>query len=109
VRPVGFLSKILGVNLAEPDQAGSPAGPPTATVSADASLGQRIEAVLESVRPALHADGGDIELIEVVGNSAKVRLTGACDGCPSAGLTLRFGIEARLREAIPEFKDLIPM
>jgi Fe-S cluster biogenesis protein NfuA len=73
------------------------------------SLEERIESVLESVRPALRADHGDIELVEVVGRSARVRLTGACDGCPSAALTLRFGIEKKLREAIPEFEDLIPI
>jgi len=74
-----------------------------------ASFAEKVEAVLESVRPALHHDNGDIELIEVVGRSARVRLTGACDGCPSAGLTLRFGIEKRLKDAIPEFEDLIPV
>ena len=67
---------------------------------------ERVQAVLDRVRPYLKADGGDIELILVEGNSAAVRLTGACAGCPSAHMTLQFGIETALREEIPEFDKL---
>jgi Fe-S cluster biogenesis protein NfuA len=67
---------------------------------------ERIEAVLERVRPFLIADGGDIELVAVEGNSAQVRLTGMCAGCPSAHMTLHVGIEAALREEIPDFQTL---
>jgi Fe-S cluster biogenesis protein NfuA len=67
---------------------------------------ERVEAVLERVRPFLQADGGDIELVEVQGNSAKVRLTGMCAGCPSAHMTLYMGIEMALREEIREFEEL---
>ncbi len=67
---------------------------------------ERIEAVLDRVRPFLQADGGDIELIEVEGNSASVRLTGMCAGCPSAHMTLHVGVESALREEIPEFESL---
>ena len=67
---------------------------------------ERVEAVLERVRPFLRADGGDIELVEVTGNSADVRLTGMCAGCPSAHMTLHVGVEAALREEIPEFDTL---
>ena len=67
---------------------------------------ERIQAVLDRVRPFLHADGGDIELVAVEGNSAAVRLTGVCSGCPSAHMTLHVGIEAALREEIPEFETL---
>lgn len=105
---MGFLSKILGVDL-EDSVPKTDTAPTALNMSGDESLEVRIEAVLESIRPALRADGGDIQLVEVVDSSAKVRLTGACDGCPSAALTLRFGIETKLREAIPEFKDLIPL
>ena len=66
----------------------------------------RVEAVLNRVRPFLQADGGDIELIEMDGNSANVRLTGMCAGCPSAHMTLHVGIETALREEIPEFESL---
>lgn len=68
-----------------------------------------VEAVLDEVRPALHSDGGDIELVGIVGRSIRVRMTGACHGCASANFTLRLGIEKRLRDAIPEFEDLIPV
>jgi Fe-S cluster biogenesis protein NfuA len=67
---------------------------------------ERVEAVLERVRPFLQADGGDIELLEVQGNNAKVRLTGMCAGCPSAHMTLYMGVEMALREEIREFEEL---
>lgn len=67
---------------------------------------EHVQAVLDCVRPFLNADGGDIELVSVDGNSAAVRLTGLCAGCPSAHMTLHVGIEAALREEIPEFDTL---
>jgi Fe-S cluster biogenesis protein NfuA len=54
----------------------------------------------------MQADGGDIELVDVLGNSAEIRLTGVCAGCPSAHLTLHHGVEHALREEIPEFESL---
>jgi Fe-S cluster biogenesis protein NfuA len=67
---------------------------------------ERVEAVLDRVRPFMQADGGDIELVEVEGNSAGVRLTGMCASCPSAHMTLYLGVETALREEIPEFETL---
>ena len=67
---------------------------------------ERVESVLNRVRPFLQADGGDIELLGVSGNSADVRLTGMCAGCPSAHMTLTVGVEAAIREEIPEFEIL---
>jgi Fe-S cluster biogenesis protein NfuA len=67
---------------------------------------EHVQAVLDRLRPYLNADGGDIELVAVVGNSAAVRLTGACAGCPSAHMTLHVGIETALRQEIPEFDTL---
>ena len=67
---------------------------------------ERIEGVLERVRPFLQADGGDIELLGIDGNSANVRLTGVCAGCPSAPMTLYLGIETAIRSEIPEFESL---
>jgi len=67
---------------------------------------ERIQNVLDRVRPFLQADGGDIELVAVEGNSASVRLTGICSSCPSAHMTLHVGIETALREEIPEFESL---
>jgi Fe-S cluster biogenesis protein NfuA len=67
---------------------------------------ERVEAVLSRVRPFMQADGGDIELMDVDGNSADVRLTGMCAGCPSAHMTLYLGVETALRDEIPEFETL---
>ncbi|MBI4487169.1 MAG: NifU family protein [Acidobacteria bacterium] len=67
---------------------------------------ERVEAVLERVRPYMRMDGGDIELVEVSGNSADIKLTGMCAGCPSAHMTLYLGVETALREEIPEFESL---
>jgi len=68
---------------------------------------ERVQGVLDRVRPFLQADGGDIELVTVIGNSADVRLTGMCAGCPSAHMTLHVGVEAAIREEIPEFETLL--
>jgi len=67
---------------------------------------ERVESVLERIRPLMQADGGDIELVNVSGNSARVRLTGMCSGCPSAHMTLYMGVEMALREEIKEFEEL---
>jgi len=67
---------------------------------------ERVESVLARVRPFMQADGGDIELLDIDGNSADVRLTGMCAGCPSAHMTLYIGVEAALREEMPEFETL---
>jgi Fe-S cluster biogenesis protein NfuA len=66
----------------------------------------RIEQVLDRVRPYLVADGGDVELLDVRGPDARIRLTGMCAGCPSAYLTLHLGIEAALREDMSDFGRL---
>ena len=70
-------------------------------------LHTRIENVLNRVRPYLQADGGDIELLDVMSHKARVRLTGKCAGCPSAHLTLYVGVEMAIKEEIPEFEELI--
>jgi Fe-S cluster biogenesis protein NfuA len=66
-----------------------------------------IEVVLDRVRPLLQADGGDIELVDVSGRKAYVRLSVRCAGCPSAHLTLHIGIEMAIREAVPDFDQLV--
>ena len=66
-----------------------------------------IEAILDRMRPLLQADGGDIELVEVSGRKAFVRLTGKCAGCPSSHLTLHVGIEMAIRDVLPEFEELV--
>ena len=64
---------------------------------------ERVEKALEDIRPTLQADGGDIELVDIEENGVvKVRLKGACGSCPSALMTLKHGVEARLKESVPE-------
>ena len=65
---------------------------------------EKVEAALEKIRPALLADGGDIELIDVSDGIVKVKLTGACAGCPMSTMTLKNGVERILKEQIPEIK-----
>jgi Fe-S cluster biogenesis protein NfuA len=67
---------------------------------------ERVESVLDRIRPAMRADGGDIELVGVSGNSARVRLTGMCARCPSGYMTLHVGVERALRREIAEFDEL---
>jgi Fe-S cluster biogenesis protein NfuA len=63
---------------------------------------EHIESILARVRPSLVADGGDIELVDVIENSAVVRLSGVCGQCPTAHMTLHLAVETALREAIPD-------
>ena len=67
----------------------------------------KVEAVLDRVRPVLQADGGDVELVDVSDGVVKLRLTGACGGCPMSTMTLRLGIERVLKEEIPEVKEVV--
>ena len=63
---------------------------------------EKVEGALKEIRPSLQADGGDVELVDVENGIVKVRLTGACGGCPMSQMTLKQGIERRIKEAIPE-------
>ncbi len=68
----------------------------------------KVKHAIESIRPYLIADGGDVELIEVSADLVvKVKLTGACQGCPFSAQTLKAGIEHSIRNEIPELKELI--
>jgi Fe-S cluster biogenesis protein NfuA len=69
---------------------------------------ERVEAALKKIRPILQRDGGDVELIEVTEDGVvKVKLTGACGGCPMASMTLKHGVERAIREDIPEIKSVV--
>ena len=68
---------------------------------------ERVEEVLEKVRPALVRDGGNVELIDVNDGVVTVRLTGACVGCPMSTMTLKMGIEQILKQEIPEVKEVV--
>jgi Fe-S cluster biogenesis protein NfuA len=68
---------------------------------------EKVEEVLVQIRPALQADGGDVELLNVNEGVVTVRLMGACGGCPMATMTLKMGIERMLKEKVPEVKEVI--
>ena len=69
---------------------------------------EKVKEVIEAVRPSLQGHGGDIELVGTDDdNNVKVRLQGACQGCPGAQMTLKMGIEQLLKENIPEVKEVI--
>lgn len=68
---------------------------------------EKVKAALERIRPYLLADGGDVELVEVTGDGVvKVRLQGACHGCPMSAMTLKNGIEGIIKEDVPEVKNV---
>jgi len=67
---------------------------------------QRVEKAIQKLRPRLQADGGDIELLDVLNGIAKVRLKGACAGCPMSTMTLKVGVEQYLRKKIPEIVEV---
>jgi len=70
---------------------------------ADASVFERVSAVIERIRPAVQSDGGDLELVEVTDQGVvRIRLHGACVGCPSSSMTLQMGVERNVREKVPE-------
>jgi Fe-S cluster biogenesis protein NfuA len=68
---------------------------------------ERVQSVIDRIRPVIQADGGDIELVDVIDNKARVRMSGNCVGCPSAQMTLYMGIETALKDEIPEFEELL--
>lgn len=70
-------------------------------------MNDKVEEVLNKIRPQLIMDGGNVELVEVNDGTVKVRLTGACNGCPMAAMTLKMGIEKILKQEIPEIKEVV--
>ena len=68
---------------------------------------EKVEAVLEKIRPMLMMDGGNIELVEVKDGEVFVHLLGACGMCPSSTMTLKMGVERALKEEIPEIKRVV--
>jgi len=67
----------------------------------------KVEEVLNKIRPSLMRDGGNVELVDVNDGVVKVKLTGACGGCPMATLTLKMGIERILKQEVPEVKEVV--
>ncbi len=68
---------------------------------------EKVKDVIEAIRPNLKSHGGDVELVAAEDNTVKVRLQGACQGCPGAKMTMKNGIERLLKENIPEVKEVI--
>ena len=68
---------------------------------------ERVEAVIESLRPALQSDGGDVEVVGVEEGVVTLRLVGACSGCPMSTMTLKMGIERELRRVVPGIVDVV--
>ncbi len=67
---------------------------------------EKVNIALNSIRPFLQKDGGDVELVEIRDNHVKVKLTGACETCSMSAMTLRAGIESAVRSAIPEIEGV---
>ena len=69
-------------------------------------LKSKVQQALNKIRPMLQADGGDIELVDVVGKVVKVKLTGACGCCPMSQMTLQMGVQRAVKEAVPEIEKV---
>ncbi len=70
-------------------------------------MDEKIKTALDQIRPALQADGGDVEFVSMKDGKVSVKLKGACGGCPMATMTLKKGIERILKEKIPEVKEVV--
>lgn len=70
------------------------------------TLREDVERALEEVRPHLQFEGGDIELVDIEGDVVKVRLKGACMGCPMSQMTLKWGVETYLRRRVPGVRSV---
>jgi Fe-S cluster biogenesis protein NfuA len=69
---------------------------------------EKVQKAIDLIRPSLQADGGDVELIDVSPDGiVKVKLTGACHGCPMSQMTLKMGIEKIIKEQVPDIKEVI--
>lgn len=79
-------------------------------VEANVAVRDRVQGVINLIRPAVQADGGDIELVDVASDGVvHIRFHGACHGCPSSNLTLQMGIERNLRDRVPEVTRVVPV
>jgi Fe-S cluster biogenesis protein NfuA len=81
-----------------------------ATTSPSPSVREKVQDVINLIRPAVQADGGDIELVDVSSAGVvQIRFHGACHGCPSSNMTLKDGIVRNLREKVPEVTEVVPV
>jgi Fe-S cluster biogenesis protein NfuA len=82
--------------------------PTNAHLSHASTLSQDVREVIDLIRPAVQADGGDIELVDVLPDGVvQIRFHGACNGCPSSSMTLHMGIERNLKERVPAIKQVV--
>jgi Fe-S cluster biogenesis protein NfuA len=70
------------------------------------SISKRVQDALDEIRPQIQADGGDVELVAVEKQTVKVRLVGHCAGCPMSAMTLKNGVEALIKERVPEIQKV---
>lgn len=83
---------------------------PTTATNPTPSIHEKVQNVINLIRPAVQADGGDIELVNVTGEGVvQIRFHGACHGCPSSTMTLQMGIERNLKEKVPEITSVVPV
>lgn len=83
---------------------------PSGTRQSEQSVREKVQGVINLIRPAVQADGGDIELVDVTDEGVvQIRFHGACHGCPSSTMTLQMGIERNLRERVPEITQVVPV
>ena len=75
----------------------------------NSSLKEQVQVVIDKIRPAVQADGGDIELVDVVADVVKIRFHGACHGCPSSTMTLQHGIQRAIRDNVPGIQSVVPV
>jgi Fe-S cluster biogenesis protein NfuA len=104
------LARPIGAKIREHIRSGEPPVSETATASrAKTDTEKKIEEVLAEIRPYVQGDGGDIVFAGYEDGIVTVFMQGACAGCPSSTATLRLGIEQRLKEVVPEVKEVVPM
>ncbi len=83
------------------------ARPPADSLTEATTLDDRVQSVLELIRPMIKADGGDVEYVEITPDGiVRIRFQGACVGCPSSSMTLRMGIENNLKQHVPEVRGV---
>jgi len=81
--------------------------PPSSAIAQDPALLERVTRVINLIRPAVQADGGDVELVGITPDQiVRIRLHGACVGCPSSTVTLQMGIERNLKEHVPQIRGV---
>ncbi len=75
-------------------------------MAGDEGLKSKVQEALNKIRPMLQADGGDIELVDVIGKVVKVKLTGACGCCPMSQMTLQMGVQRAIKDVVPEIEKV---